>query len=69
MTGGVNKHLYGCVSARVCCVYLCMYECETQMWHDHPLSQRNKKSKIAGGEGWKQQIDKIGQNFKKVGSQ
>ena len=33
-----------------------------QMWHFHPFSERNRTSKIAGGEGWKQQkegLDKI----------
>ena len=35
------------------------------MWHGHPFSQRNKTSKIAGGKGWKQQIEVL-QSFKKV---
>ena len=35
------------------------------MWHGHPFSQRNKKSKIAGGEGWKQQIEGLDKIFKR----
>ena len=40
-----------------------------QMWHGHPFSQRNKTSKIAGGEGWKQQVeglDKVGRQYRGV---
>ena len=35
------------------------------MWHDHPFSQRNKTSKIAGGEGWKQQLEELDKILKR----
>ena len=35
------------------------------MWHGHPFSQRDKASKIAGGEGWKQQIDGLDKILKR----
>ena len=35
------------------------------MWHGHSFSQRDKKSKIAGGEGWKQQIEGLDKIFKR----
>ena len=33
------------------------------MWHDHPFSQRNKKSKIAGGEGQIEELDKLSERW------
>ena len=36
-----------------------------QMWHGHPFSQRNKTSKIAGGEGCKQQIEELDKILKR----
>ena len=66
MTGGVNKHLYGCVSARVCCVSLRVWVWNTaseiahQMWHDHPFIQRNKTSKIALDKILKRWVVNIG---------
>ena len=35
------------------------------MWHGHPFSQRNKTSNIAGGEGWKQQIEGLDKILKR----
>ena len=35
------------------------------MWHDQPFIQRNKASKIAGGEGWKQQIERLDKILKR----
>ena len=35
------------------------------MWHGHPFSQKNKTSKIAGGEGLMQQIERLDKILKR----
>ena len=39
------------------------------MWHVHPFSQRNKTSKIAGREGWKQRKEVLDKILKRWGRQ
>ena len=39
------------------------------MWHVHPFSQRNKTTKIAEGQGWKQQKEGLDKILKRWGRQ